>query len=73
MKLDTAADGETVYTSAHAPDPASARDVLAFVLTRPDQLVAAGDGDLQAVQDLLRSAKAEAVERWQALQRAARG
>lgn len=56
--------GETVFTAAHHPDPGSARDVLAFVLT-PTRLFA-GEGD-EAVE-MINAAKAEAVRRWCELQ-----
>jgi hypothetical protein len=61
-------DPETVYTSSFAPDPASARDVLAFVLA-PAEAFTSGEGadELEAVIELLEGAKAEAVRRWQDL------
>ena len=55
--------GETVYSSSYQPDPASARDVLAFVLT-PVEAFAHDPDELEAVTELLGSAKAEAVRRW---------
>ena len=55
--------GETVYSSTYQPDPASARDVLAFVLT-PVEAFAHDAEELEAVSELLGSAKAEAVRRW---------
>ena len=58
-------DVETVYSSAYSPDPRSARDVLAFVLTPIEAFAPAGDPDeLEAVAALLGSAKLEAVKRW---------
>ncbi|MBP6632966.1 MAG: hypothetical protein KBG28_13135 [Kofleriaceae bacterium] len=58
-------DVETVYTSGYTPDPASARDVLAFMLTPASAFAPAGDEDeLAAVTELLESAKAEALKRW---------
>lgn len=58
-------DVETVYSSAYSPDPRSARDVLAFVLTPLEAFVPTGNADeLEAVAALLGSAKQEAVKRW---------
>jgi len=58
-------DAETVYSSAYSPDPRSARDVLAFVLTPIEAFVPAGNADeLEAVAALLGSAKLEAPKRW---------
>jgi hypothetical protein len=56
---------ETVFSSSFAPDPASARDVLAFVLA-PAEAFTSGEGadELEAVIELLDTAKAEAVRRW---------
>lgn len=61
---------ETLYTSSHTPDPASALDVLAFVMT-PNRAFAADPRELEAVSELLDAAKAEAIERWKSLQAAA--
>ena len=55
--------GETLYSSSYQPDPRNARDVLAFVLT-PPRAFANGDDELEAVTELLDSAKAEAIKRW---------
>jgi hypothetical protein len=61
--------GETLFSSSYQPDPKSARDVLAFVLTPPEAFATAGDPDeLEAVAELLESAKAEAIKRWYSLQ-----
>jgi hypothetical protein len=58
-------DVETVYSSAYSPDPRSARDVLAFVLTPIEAFAPAGNPEeLEAVAALLGSAKLEAVKRW---------
>ena len=58
-------DAETVYSSAYSPDPRSARDVLAFVLTPVEAFVPTGNAEeLEAVAALLGSAKVEAVKRW---------
>ncbi|MCX5748517.1 MAG: hypothetical protein NT062_39215 [Proteobacteria bacterium] len=57
--------GETLYSSSFQPDPRSALDVLAFVLTPIAAFANAEDPDeLEAVAELLGSAKAEAIERW---------
>jgi len=59
---------ETVYSSAMAPNPSSAKDVLAFILTPVEAFAPAGDDEeLAAVAELLGSAKAEAIRRWQDL------
>ncbi len=59
---------ETLYSSGYSPDPRSALDVLAFVLTPPQAFADPGDADeLEAVTELLDEAKQEAVKRWFAL------
>ncbi|HTJ43471.1 MAG TPA: hypothetical protein VL463_15310 [Kofleriaceae bacterium] len=59
---------ETVYSSAMTPNPASALDVLAFILTPAAAFAPTGDDEeLAAVAELLGSAKEEAVRRWQDL------
>jgi len=58
---------ETLYTTRYSPDPASARDVLAFVLT-PNSAFATDPRELEAVGEMLDAAKAEAIERWKSLQ-----
>ena len=64
---------ETVYSSALSPNPASALDVLAFILTPATAFAPACDGEeLAAVAELLGSAKEEAVRRWQDLRADAR-
>jgi hypothetical protein len=64
---------ETVYSSSYQPDPNSALDVLAFVLTPVSAFAHADDPDeLAAVTELLGSAKQEAVKRWFSLRSAAR-
>lgn len=60
-------DPETVYSSSFSPDPASARDVLAFVLAPAEAFTSGSPDELAAVIELLDSAKAEAVRRWQDL------
>jgi hypothetical protein len=59
--------GETLYSSTYQPNPRSALDVLAFVLT-PPQAFAADPDELEAVAELLDAAKSEAIERWRSLQ-----
>lgn len=60
---------ETLYSSSYQPDPRSARDVLAFVLTPPEAFTGTGGSaeELEAVAELLDTAKAEAILRWYAL------
>ena len=61
---------ETLYTSSYAPDPKSARDVLAFVLTPIEAFATADDPEeIAAVAEILGTAKQEAIERWFALRR----
>lgn len=57
---------ETLYSSSYQPDPRSARDVLAFVLTPPEAFAPGGE-ELEAIAELLDTAKAEAIRRWYAL------
>ena len=57
--------GETLYSSSYQPDPKSARDVLAFVLTPVAAFAQVDDPEeLEAVTELLGSAKQEAIKRW---------
>jgi hypothetical protein len=58
--------GETLFSNTYQPDPKSALDVLAFVLT-PVGAFAAGPEDVEAVAEVLGAAKTEAIERWQSL------
>jgi hypothetical protein len=58
--------GETLYSSSYQPDPRSALDVLAFVLT-PIAAFSNDPEELEAVAELLGAAKSEAIERWQSL------
>jgi hypothetical protein len=58
--------GETLYSSSYQPDPRSALDVLAFVLT-PIEAFAQDPEELEVVAELLGAAKTEAIERWQSL------
>lgn len=63
--------GETLFTSTYTPDPKSALDVLAFVLT-PIEAFASDPDELEAVAEILNAAKSEAIERWQSLHSEAR-
>ena len=65
---DSADVGETLYSSSFQPDPKSALDVLAFVLT-PVEAFAQIDHpeEREAVAELLDAAKAEAIKRWYSL------
>jgi len=57
--------GETLYSSSYQPDPNSALDVLAFVLTPLEAFASVDDpNEREAVAELLGNAKAEAVKRW---------
>jgi hypothetical protein len=57
--------GETLYSSSYQPDPKSARDVLAFVLTPVEAFAHVDDPDeMEAVTELLGEAKEEAIKRW---------
>ena len=58
--------GETLFSSTYQPNPRSALDVLAFVLT-PVQAFANDPDELEAVAELLGAAKTEAIERWRLL------
>jgi hypothetical protein len=56
---------ETLYASSYSPDPRSALDVLAFVLTPATAFAAGGDAEeLEAVAQLLGEAKTVAIQRW---------
>jgi hypothetical protein len=57
--------GETLYSSSYQPDPMSAIDVLAFVLTPVEAFASVDDPDeREAVAELLGNAKEEAVKRF---------
>ena len=59
---------ETVYSSGYSPDPRSARDVLAFMLTPVEAFATAADEEeFEAVTELLDTAKMEALKRWYGL------
>ena len=58
--------GETLFSSSYQPNPQSALDVLAFVLT-PINAFASDPDELEAVAEILGAAKCEAIERWQSL------
>ena len=61
--------GETLFSSTYQPDPRSALDVLAFVLT-PVDACASGPDEIEAVSAILSAAKCEAIERWHTLRTA---
>jgi len=63
--------GETMFSSSYQPNPRSALDVLAFVLT-PIGAFASDPDELEAVAEILGAAKSEAIERWQSLRTEAR-
>ena len=58
--------GETLFSSSYQPNPRSALDVLAFVLT-PIGAFANDPEELEAVAEILGAAKCEAIERWHSL------
>jgi hypothetical protein len=58
--------GETLFSSSYQPDPCSALDVLAFVLT-PVAAFASDPDELDAVAEVLSAAKHEAIARWHSL------
>ena len=58
--------GETLFSSTYQPNPRSALDVLAFVLT-PIRAFATDPDELEAVAELLGAAKDEAIARWRSL------
>lgn len=63
---------ETIYSAPLQPNPQSARDVLAFLLTPVEAFADPGDDDeLEVVTELLDGAKAEALRRWYGLHTAA--
>lgn len=56
---------QTLYASSYTPDPRSAVDVLAFILTPASAFAAGGDAEeLAAVAELLGEAKTVAIQRW---------
>ena len=61
--------GETLFSSSYQPNPYSALDVLAFVLT-PVGAFAADPSEREAVAEILAAAKSEAIARWRSLRRA---
>jgi hypothetical protein len=63
--------GETLFSSSYQPNPRSALDVLAFVLT-PAGAFASDPDELEAVAEILGAAKTEAIERWRSLHTQAR-
>jgi hypothetical protein len=62
--------GETLFSSSYQPNPRSALDVLAFVLT-PIAAFASDPSELEAVAEILAAAKHEAIARWRSLHTAA--
>lgn len=58
--------GETLYSSSYQPDPRSALDVLAFILT-PIAAFSTDPAERDAVAAVLDAAKSEAIARWHAL------
>lgn len=58
--------GETLFSSTYQPNPRSALDVLAFVLTPPGAF-ASGPDEIEAITEILGAAKCEAIERWHSL------
>lgn len=68
MHIDPDPEGEfeTLYDSGHRADFASARDVLAFVLTPPSAFILnrTDPEEHAAVAELLLEAKEEAIKRW---------
>ena len=58
--------GETLFSSTYQPNPRSALDVLAFVLT-PIGAFSSNPEEFEAVAEILGAAKSEAIERWQSL------
>lgn len=63
--------GETLFSSPYQPNPRSALDVLAFVLT-PTAAFTSDPSELEAVAEILGAAKCEAIERWRTLRTQAR-
>lgn len=56
---------QTLYASSYTPDPRSAVDVLAFILTPASAFAVGGDAEeLAAVAELLGEAKSVAIQRW---------
>jgi len=62
---------ETLFSSSYQPNPRSALDVLAFVLTPPGAF-ASDPSELEAVAEILTAAKSEAIARWRSLRSQAR-
>jgi hypothetical protein len=63
--------GETLFSNTYQPDPNSALDVLAFVLT-PVGAFATGPEEVEAVAEVLGAAKSEAIARWRMLRNLSR-
>jgi hypothetical protein len=65
IRREYVADMSSIYSSGFEPDPHDALDVLAFVLCPAQVFAPAGDdSEMQAVEELIAPAKAEAVKRW---------
>jgi hypothetical protein len=62
--------GETLFSSSYQPNPRSALDVLAFVLT-PVSAFESDPDELDAVAEVLSAAKHEAIARWRSLHKLA--
>jgi hypothetical protein len=70
-ELQEPVDPGVVYESPFRPDPASARDVLAFVLTPATAFRAEDAEDGAMADEIMMHAKQEAVDRWLVLYRKA--
>lgn len=55
---------EVIYTTPRAPDCTDAREVLAFVLLRPETFAEATGDEPAVVAAMLAPAKREAIETW---------
>ena len=69
-RLDQAENFEIVFEGA-APSPSDSRDVLAFVLSRPEHF-ADDEFERQAIEEMLTEAKIKAILQWHDLARQAR-
>lgn len=60
-----------IYSSGYAPDPKSARDILAFVLCPSEVFVSEEEAEeAETVAEIVGPVKEEAVRRWQERRRA---
>ncbi len=71
-ELNDDLDFETIYDSKFRPDLASARDVLAFVLTPLQIVVDVPPGEQEEAAAMFFAAKQDACERWLKLRKGAR-